>query len=295
MRDGSRTGGAMTPRRMARWAIVFAIFSGGGMFQSTAMAQDINSSAFDDLKRVVEQQQQQIRQLQAQAANQQQPMAQSQTGQIPAVPTGYGDPAPAAAASTGLPPGAAVVTNEKTPLNLYWNNGLQAESANKEFTLHVSGFMEWDAGAYHAPSSTVTELRAINTNGFANFQDNIDFRRARLRVDGTIYENIDFVAEYEYADSFAVVRPNHAGPGGTLSVTAANSTTSNRNNTFEAACPTNVYCTVKDIPLLGNVRTGQFLYKFSFELATSDRWCDFIERSAAFDAFVPSSNTGNFM
>lgn len=310
MRDGSRIGGAMTPRRMTRWAIAFAIFSSCGIFQAAAMAQDVNSSAFDDLKRMVEQQQQQIRQLQAQAANQQQPVAQSQTGQIPAVPTGYGDPAPAAAvaataaaaAGTGLPPGATIVSNDKSPLNVCWNNGLWYESANKEFSLHLGGRMEWDAGTYEAPRSTVAELRALNNsptspgnaNGWQNFQDNMDFRRARLRVDGTIYENIDFICEFEFAGSFAVVRPNRTGAGGTLNTGVANSTIANSANLIDAVTPTWVECTLKDIPILGNVMAGQFLVPFSFDLGTSDEYTQFIERSAAFDVFVPQSGTGNF-
>ena len=187
------------------------------------------------------------------------------------------------------------MTNTKVPMSVYWNNGLVAESANKEFTVHVGGFIEWDAGAYHAPASTITELRAINANGFQNFQGNLDFRRIHLKVDGTFYENVDWVCELEYAGAaFGVVRPNHTGPGGTLNVAAPNSTSSNRNNTFDFVAPTNVYATVKEIPVLGNVRAGQWWTCFGFDSATPDKWGDFIERSAAFDCFVPNSNEGFF-
>ena len=258
---------------------------------------------------MVEQQQQQIRQLQAQVAAGQQPIATPpQVGQIPAQPTGYdaaaGAPAAGAAAApaTGLPPGATIVTNDKTPLNVYWNNGLWYESANKEFAVHLGGRMEWDAGTYEAPQSSILALRALNNsptspgnaNGLQNFQDNMDFRRARLRADGTIYENIDFICEFEFAGAFAVVRPNKTGPGGTLNTGVANSTIANAANLIDAVTPTWVECTVKDIPLLGNVMAGQFLVPFSFDLATSDEYTQFIERSAAFDVFVPQSGTGNF-
>ncbi len=290
-------------KRACRWAVRLALAAGLGISSGgRATAQD--SAAFDDLKRMVEMQQQQIRQLQAQAAAQQQ--AGTQVGQIPAIPAamGYETPAApvasgsapaAAAAAAALPPGATIVANEKAPMNVYWNNGLVAESANKEFTVHVGGFIEWDAGAYDAPASTVATLRALNANGFQDFQGNLDFRRIHLRVDGTFYENVDWVCELEFAGAaFGVVRPNHAGPGGTLSVTAANSTTSNRNNVFDFVGPTNVFCTVKDIPWLGNVRTGQWFTVFSLDAATPDKWGDFIERSGAYDAFVPNSNEGNF-
>ena len=48
------------------------------------------------------------------------------------------------------------------------------------------------------------------------------------------------------------------------------------------------------MPYVGNISVGSFLVPFSFELATSDRWMDFIERSAAFDAFVPATNFANY-
>jgi phosphate-selective porin OprO/OprP len=308
MRDGSRVGGAALVRS-ARWTLTLAMLAGLGM-TTTVRSQDLNSSAFDQLKQMVERQQEQIRQLQAQVAtnNQQQPIAAApQLGQIPAQPTGY-DAAPAAAAGApptpgaGLPPGATIVTNEKTPLSAYWNNGVVVESANKEFTVHLGGRMEWDAGTYEAPQSSVLALRALNNsptspgiaNGWQDFQNNMDFRRARLRADGTIYENIDFICEFEFAGSFAVVRPNRTGPGGTLNTGVANSTIANANNLINAVTPTWVECTVKDIPIVGNVMTGQFLVPFSFDLATSDEYTQFIERSAAFDAFVPQSGQGNF-
>lgn len=277
-----------------------------------ATAQDINSAAFDDLKRMVEQQQQQIRELQAQAAaNRGQPIAAApQAPPVPAQSVGY-DPAPAAAAAPAagappiagpaLPPGATVVTNDRTPLTASWNNGVVIESANKEFSVHLGGRMEWDAGTYEAPASTVAELRRLNNsptspgnaNGWQDFQDNMDFRRARLRADGTIYDNIDFICEFEFAGSFAVVRPSRTAAG-TLNVAAANSTIANAANLINAVTPTWVECTVKNIPVVGNVMTGQFLVPFSFDLATSDEYTQFIERSAAFDAFVPQSGQGNF-
>ena len=281
-----------------------ALTIGAFVVCGTAAAQDINSPAFDDLKRMVEQQQQQIRELQAQAA------ANRQAGAIPAQPTGYDAPPAAAvppaagaapAAASALPPGATVVTNDRTPLTASWNNGVVIESANKEFSVHLGGRMEWDAGTYEAPNSSVLELRRLNNtptspgnaNGWQDFQDNMNFRRARLRADGTIYNNIDFICEFEFAGSFAVVRPSRTAAG-TLNVAAANSTIANAGNLINAVTPTWVECTVKDIPIVGNVMTGQFLVPFSFDLATSDEYTQFIERSAAFDAFVPQSGQGNF-
>ncbi len=308
MRDGSRVGRAalVSP---GRWTLTLAMLAGFGA-TTTVRGQDLSSSAFDDLKRMVERQQEQIRQLQAQVAanNQQQPIAAvPQVGQVPAQPTGY-DAAPAAVAGpppapgTGLPPGATVVTNDKAPLSAYWNNGVVFETASKEFTVHLGGRMEWDAGTYEAPASTVATLRALNNtptstgnaNGWQDFQDNLDFRRARLRADGTIYDNIDFICEFEFAGSFAVVRPNKTGAGGTLNTGVANSTIANSANLINAVTPTWCEATVKDIPILGNVMVGQFLVPFSFDLATSDEYTQFIERSAAFDAFVPQSGQGNF-
>src|SRR5690348_4084622 len=84
-----------------RWAVRLALAAGLG-FSTSGRATAQDSAAFDELKRMVEMQQQQIRQLQAQAAaNQQQSGAP--TGQIPAIPTAMGYDTPAGPAAGPAP------------------------------------------------------------------------------------------------------------------------------------------------------------------------------------------------
>ncbi len=80
-----------------------------------------------------------------------------------------------------------------------WNNGLELTSQNKAFKIHVGGRTQIDTVYWQNRDS-------FNTTGGATDQDAVNVRRGRLRVDGTIYEIIDFAAEYDFVNEFNVNR-----------------------------------------------------------------------------------------
>jgi hypothetical protein len=79
------------------------------------------------------------------------------------------------------------------PLNAFWQDGLQVESQNEMFRIHVGGTLQVDSGWNAAP-------RAVEA-GIGELQDGGLLRRARIRIDGTLYEHIDWIAEYDFANT----------------------------------------------------------------------------------------------
>ncbi len=154
-----------------------------------------------------------------------------------------------------------------TPLNDYWRNGLRFESADKRFSVFVGGRVQFDAVNY----LTTTAIRG-NIPGTTVLEDGVSFRRVRIDVGGTIYTNIDFYAQVDFANGFLAV-PN---------------STAVTNATY----PTDLWVQFKDLPVVGNVRVGNQKPLYSFEHLTSSRFLTFLERSLGFDAFAEGQNNG---
>ncbi len=75
-----------------------------------------------------------------------------------------------------------------------WNNGLEFSTKDKNFKVHIGGRTQVD-GVWYADSP----------DGFAGAggvgdQDSVNFRRARLRIDGTMYKYYDFACEYDFVN-----------------------------------------------------------------------------------------------
>jgi phosphate-selective porin OprO/OprP len=74
---------------------------------------------------------------------------------------------------------------------VYWNNDLRFETEDKQFTTRIGGRLQFD-GWY-------TDDRDQAGGGSAS--DGWRFRRARLYVQGTVYGNVHYKAQYDFADS----------------------------------------------------------------------------------------------
>jgi phosphate-selective porin OprO/OprP len=134
-----------------------------------------------------------------------------------------------------------------------WNNGMWFYSPNKDFQFHVRGRIQQDWG-WFSPSESL-EPRG--------WHDGAEFRRARLGVQGSAWEVLQYTVEWDFADGF-----------GTVSAT-------------------DIYMDVTQLPVVGNFRAGHFYEPFSLEeFATSDLYITFMERSVASDAFSPGRNIG---
>jgi phosphate-selective porin OprO/OprP len=168
-----------------------------------------------------------------------------------------------------------------TDLNLKtgWRDGFNAETANKDFRIHIGAKFQNDF-AWFAPDTNLRNAFPAGTPaspgpGPNAWNDGSDLRRARIHMDGTLWEQFDFVFEYEFAQTQQVT-----SSGATLA-------------TVSATGPTDVYVDAKDVPYVGHIRLGHFKEPFSLEdYGTNDINLTFLERSAASDAFSPNRNYG---
>jgi len=165
--------------------------------------------------------------------------------------------APAAAAPSTAPASAAAPVAAAPPppapdtMRAYWKDGLRFETADKNFQAHVGGRMQADWAFFTEDSGLA--------NAVGRFEDGAEFRRARLLIEGLVYKQVEFRAEYDFA-------------GG--------------ESTFK-----DVYTGLVDLPYVGGIRVGHFKEPFSLEELGSDNFIPFMERSLP-NALSPSRNMG---
>jgi phosphate-selective porin OprO and OprP len=136
-------------------------------------------------------------------------------------------------------------------LHATWNDGL--EISNADFRVHVGGTTQFDAG-WNAAGNAVQ----FGPGGIGELQDGAYFRRARIRFDGTMYQHIEWVTEFDFANNVDNDTSSSTQPIGSPSFT-------------------NVWVGVNDLPLLGTVRAGWMKEPISFAHLTSSRWLNFME------------------
>lgn len=189
---------------------------------------------------------------------------------------------------------------EKTPnLNVWWFNGLQFQSADNQFNLHIGGRGELDfadaepdsnLAKWASGASVVKGGNAFSEPQTSGYGD--QFRRVRLEMDGTIYNTVefmvqpDFVPSYESTQVVSSVSTTSKG-GNTTSITAR--TTNITQGT--AISYADVRAGIKDIPYLGRIWVGQMEEPFSLEEMTRDNFRTFMENGLP-TAFVPKRNAG---
>ena len=143
-----------------------------------------------------------------------------------------------------------------------WNDGLELQTKNKHFRTHIGGRVQFDTAWFDVPQN-------VNQNINVPYGDGADFRRARIRLDGTLYEVHEFAAEFDFVNS-ARIRNQ---PGTT--------------NFFDETLtsPTDLWWTIKELPIVGNLRIGNQKEQIGFEHIVSSRHLPFMERSFNQDAF----------
>ena len=147
-----------------------------------------------------------------------------------------------------------------------WHNGLEAETADKRFRVHVGGRTQFDAAWFSVPSNLKGPVAGTGLNN--PYGDGVDFRRARLRIDGTMYDVIDWAAEYDFVNA---ARVGNAANNGLVDHTVI--------------AFTDLWWTFKYVPLLGNVRVGNQKEAIGLEHLVSSRFLPFMERSFNQDSF----------
>lgn len=160
------------------------------------------------------------------------------------------------------------VVGSSLDLKPVWtNNGFELQSKNKDFKVHVGGRTQVDATFFDADNSV-----QYGAGGTGTIGDSLNMRRARLRVDGTMYEVIDWAAEYDFVNTASVPT---AGDG-----------------VLPFPVPTDLWVTFTKLPVVGNFRIGNVKDPISFEHLMSSRFLDFLERSPGFDAIYGRFNNG---
>ena len=155
-----------------------------------------------------------------------------------AAPGATAPPAAAGAAPTS-PSSAPATPSSAVPLKDYWKSGLRFESADKDFSLFVGGRVQFDVVGYMAPRG----LRE-NIPGTSPLDPGVSFRRVRLDMGGTLYKNIEFYTQVDFANGFL------ATPDGS--------------RLTNATYPTDLWVAFKDLPWVGNIKVGNQKPLYSF-------------------------------
>lgn len=136
-------------------------------------------------------------------------------------------------------------------LNVSWSDKPVIASEDGTIQLEIGGRIHND-WAFMGSSQAVRER-------FGNLEDGVEFRRARMMIGGELYHHVEFRIQYDFAGGDAE--------------------------------PRDVYLGLKEIPVMGGIRFGQFKEPFSLEELTSSNDITFVERSLM-NALAPSRQTG---
>jgi len=144
-----------------------------------------------------------------------------------------------------------------TDFNVYWKDGLRFESNDGQFKMQLGGRVMVDWANIDADNPMRREIEQEEGNSLEG--NGVEFRRARVFAAGTIYDAVNFKAEYDFADG---------------------------DTDFN-----DVYLGLSGVPYVGSIRVGHAKEPFSLEQQTSSNYITFMERALP-AAFVPGRNTG---
>jgi phosphate-selective porin OprO/OprP len=178
-----------------------------------------------------------------------------------------GEPAPDVWAIPSAPcgdAGTAASANEAL-LKAEWKNGLLLSSPDDAFQIHIGGRTQFDIGWNGAPKSV-----QFGPGGTGELSDGADFRRATLRIDGTMYRILDWVVEYDFANNTLNDNSPGAQPIGTPGFTE-------------------VSATLKDLPYVGRIKMGYFDEPIGLTTLNSSRNLSFMERAPGIGSLYATS------
>jgi phosphate-selective porin OprO/OprP len=145
---------------------------------------------------------------------------------------------------TEVAPGA-----DKSTLSVSWKDRPRVETSDGAFVFELIGRFMWDSFWESSDDLPPTAT-----------QDGTFFRRARLGVQGHVYQNLEFRIEMDFATGTVVL--------------------------------TDVYMGLRKLGAVGTIRVGHMKEPFGLEALESANDITFLERSAATDAFAPFRNDG---
>ncbi len=232
------------------------------------------TSRINELQQLIEQQNGEIKRQSQLLDN-----LQSRTGEIAAIE--YAVPTSGGTSTVQ----GSVFAPDGTAAGTFGSDGLTFVSKDGHFKMHAGGVVQLDATGFGAIGSGI----ANNASQFAA-QNSVDFRRLRLRFDGTMYDWIDYVMETDYA--LSLQNFDQKDPAAQALGLRSTGGGNQGGNTMNVIQPTTIFMTFKDIPILGNIRVGNQQSWLSLEHIESARFLDFMERSTIMDAFNGANNNG---
>jgi phosphate-selective porin OprO/OprP len=146
----------------------------------------------------------------------------------------------------------AEAEKEPSTFRVYWKDGIRIDSRDGRFKFQLTGRIMNDWAVFSADSDTEAFFNE-------NFGSGTEFRRARLGLGGTIYDVLDFKAEYDFADGDADFKDMYVG--------------------------------LRKLPVIGHIKVGHKKEPFSLEDQTSSKYITFMERALP-TVFAPGYNTG---
>jgi phosphate-selective porin OprO/OprP len=120
-------------------------------------------------------------------------------------------------------------------------------------TVTVNGVFQADVGWFHQDAANLAQ--------YGRIQDGADFRRFRLSAKGSVTDTVNYFAQVDFGF-------------------------------FGRPSITDLWVEQTQVPLLGNVRIGQWKQPFSLEVVSSFRYTTFMERSVLFQPFTPFRHIG---
>src|SRR5262245_23874607 len=140
--------------------------------------------------------------------------------------------------------------------NFKWDNGFNLEREDGAFKLRFGGRTQLDGAVIEETSALNEDLRALGGNGQGN---GVEFRRARIYFDGTVYDRLFFRSQFDFATG---------------------------NVQFK-----DVYMGLRDLGPVGTLQVGQFKEPFYLDEMTTDDNITFMERPTS-NVFFPDRQVG---
>lgn len=149
---------------------------------------------------------------------------------------------------------------EEKEYTVKWDNGLNISRNDGIFKVNFGGRIHYDLASISSDSGLGANESGGLYGGNALEGSGAEFRRARLYLSGTLWEDFLFKAQYDFAGGDVAFKDMYLG--------------------------------MKNIPVFGTALFGQMHEPFSLEELTSSNYITFMERSLPTGAFAPSRKTG---